>query len=85
MLTVSGGVTVVVDWQGDGRMTWQRPEGSETIRSFTFPPTLAVNLVRSTESVSTSEKPMVRAIAALSAGFGQAIAEALAEVPEPRV
>jgi hypothetical protein len=78
-------IKLVANWEGDGRVSWHRPDGSTVVRAFALDPVLAANLVRVTESPSTSPKPITAAINALSAEIGPIVAEALGDIAEARL
>jgi hypothetical protein len=70
--------------QGSGRVAWQNVNGPR-ITAFDLAPDTAIELVRVTSSPSTSNRPIVEAIDALSVGLGPAIADALNEIHDPRL
>ena len=78
-------IRVVANWQGNARITWRIPTGQTVVRSFSLRPDLAAKLVSSTESASTSNRPIIAAINALSANLGSLATEALVDIPEARL
>ncbi len=78
-------IRVVANWQGNAWIIWRVPTGRTAVRSFSLRPDLAAKLVSSTESASTSNRPVIAAINALSAKLGSLATEALADIPDSRL